>query len=339
MASPAISLIVPLYCVEDYIKDCIDSLKAQTFCDFEVICINDGSPDNSCKIAQECAGDDERFVFVEQENAGLSAARNTGIDHAKGTYLMFLDSDDMLIPEALELLEGTARAYDLDYLDFTAHTFYEDEFMRLNNNEDAFEQRSSILGTFTGPDLFVRYQSMDEYFCPSCFHFFKRSLLEKKRLRFRTGMIHEDELFSPLLIARAKRAQYLNIPLYLRRMRADSIMTSTRGIKNVHGMMIASHELEKWMREYAYAHMQEEHYDEAFLGAFAQRIAFLRSLMVEDAARINIQALEQFKKELPLSLKLDFEMHIKGGFMIREQTNTRIGQIYLYAKEILLGKV
>ena len=337
MTSPAISLIVPLYCVEPYIQDCISSLKEQTFADFEVVCINDGSPDNSYALAKECAGDDARFVFIEQENAGLSAARNTGIDHARGTYIMFLDSDDMLIPEALELLIGTARAYDLDYLDFTAHTFYEDESMRLSNNEDMFEQRSSIAGTFSGPDLFVRYQALGEYFCPSCFHFFKKALLEKDTFRFRTGMIHEDELFSPLLIARAKRTQYLNIPLYLRRMRADSIMTSARGIKNVKGMLIASHELEQWMRGYALPHADEERYDSAFLEAFAERIAFLRSLMVEDAARVDEKELEQFKEELPLPLKLDFEMHIKGGFMIREQTNTRIGQLYMQCKEMLLG--
>ena len=107
---PRISVIVPMYNVEDFIGECIESLRAQSFKDFEAVCVDDGSTDDTAQRARAAAGDDKRFVFVSRENGGLSAARNSGLDVATGDYVSFLDADDRYAIAALESLIATATA-------------------------------------------------------------------------------------------------------------------------------------------------------------------------------------------------------------------------------------
>ena len=99
---PKVSVIVPVYQCEDYLCACIDSVLAQRFRDFELILVDDGSPDGCGKIIDGYAGRDSRIVAVHQKNGGPSSARNTGLSRAKGEYVYFLDSDDMMDPELLE---------------------------------------------------------------------------------------------------------------------------------------------------------------------------------------------------------------------------------------------
>ena len=93
---PKISVIVPVYKVEAYLQECVDSILAQTFEDFELILVDDGSPDNCGAICDAYAGKDSRVKVIHQENQGLSGARNTGIEASKGEFLTFVDSDDMV---------------------------------------------------------------------------------------------------------------------------------------------------------------------------------------------------------------------------------------------------
>ena len=118
---PRVSVVVPIYNVEAYLADCLDSLATQTFADLEVVMVNDGSTDRSVEIAEAFAARDERFTLVHQENAGLSAARNTGIDVATGEFLAFVDSDDVVAPAAYELLVG---ALDRSGSDFASGNVY-----------------------------------------------------------------------------------------------------------------------------------------------------------------------------------------------------------------------
>lgn len=355
-SNPKVSVILPIYGVEEFIGECVDSLVAQTFSDFEVVCVDDGSPDRSVEVAREHIGDDARFRFFAQENAGLSAARNHGLREARGDYLLFLDSDDLLVPQALELLYLTACADDLDYLDFTAHTFYESKCMKRVLNEDYFEQRTSIDGVMTGPELFTRYQQLDEYCCPACFHFFARALVAGNagnlgttgasgprgaaglrgaahasrltnagiasdgRLEFVEGIIHEDELFSPLLIANAKRAAFLNEPLYLRRMRDESIMNTRRGLRNVEGVLYVARALEDWLRDYA----QGTNADRAFVRALSERIAMLHWIAVTDAQFASESELIAHESALQGDDLVDFELVVHGGAYAREKTRVEL---------------
>lgn len=108
----AISVIIPIYNVEKYLPRCLDSVLAQSFKDLQIICVNDGSKDDSLNILNDYAQKDDRILIISQENKGLSGARNTGLDAAKGKYIFFLDADDYLHPQALETFYNIALKTD-----------------------------------------------------------------------------------------------------------------------------------------------------------------------------------------------------------------------------------
>ena len=112
---PKISVIIPVYNVEEYLRECLDSIVNQTLKDIEIICVNDGSPDNSLGILNEYASQDNRFVIINQQNQGLSASRNNGLDVAKGDYVAFIDSDDYLLNnDYFEKLLEACEKYNAD---------------------------------------------------------------------------------------------------------------------------------------------------------------------------------------------------------------------------------
>lgn len=115
---PKISVIIPCYKVEKYLSECLDSVLAQTFTDFEVICVNDGSPDKCADILAEYARKDRRIKILSQENQGLSVARNNGLKQAAGDYVCFIDSDDFIHPQYLELAYAAAQKYRADLVSF-----------------------------------------------------------------------------------------------------------------------------------------------------------------------------------------------------------------------------
>ncbi|MCM1338112.1 MAG: glycosyltransferase, partial [Muribaculaceae bacterium] len=122
-----VSIIVPVYNVEAYLRQALDSILCQTFTDIEVICVNDGSTDSSLKILQKYAQKDKRFVIINQNNSGVSVARNKGLDSATSDYVMFLDSDDYLLPEAVETAYQKISAENGDIGIFGFYDLLEDE--------------------------------------------------------------------------------------------------------------------------------------------------------------------------------------------------------------------
>ena len=101
--SPVVSFVIPVYKVERYLRRCLDTVLAQTFTDWEAVCVNDGSPDSCLDILREYAGKDSRFVIIDKENGGLSDARNAGLEHCRGEWVVFVDSDDFIHPQTLEI--------------------------------------------------------------------------------------------------------------------------------------------------------------------------------------------------------------------------------------------
>ncbi len=126
---PAISVIIPVYNVEKYLRRCLDSVLNQTFSDWEAICVNDGSPDNSATILNEYASRDKRFKVINKENGGLSDARNVGMQHAHGEYILFLDSDDFIHPQTMEITHFFAMRDGTDIVSFTYDRIYRPQLM------------------------------------------------------------------------------------------------------------------------------------------------------------------------------------------------------------------
>lgn len=126
---PAISIIIPVYNVEKYLRRCLDSVLNQTFTDWQAICVNDGSPDNSAEILAEYAARDKRFIVITKENGGLSDARNAGLPYAEGEYIMYLDSDDFIHPQTMEIAYFLAKRDGSDMVSFTYDRLYRAQLM------------------------------------------------------------------------------------------------------------------------------------------------------------------------------------------------------------------
>ena len=126
---PAISIIIPMYGVEKYLRRCLDSVQNQTFKDWQAICVNDGSPDKSGEIAREYAARDKRFIVVDKENGGLSDARNAAIPYVTGDYILYLDSDDFIHPQTMEIAYSLALRDGSDIVSFTYDRIYRPQLM------------------------------------------------------------------------------------------------------------------------------------------------------------------------------------------------------------------
>lgn len=183
-----VSIIVPIYNVERYLNRAIDSIIKQTFTDYEIILINDGSTDNSFSIAQEYVEKyPERIRLITQKNAGLSAARNRGIDEALGEYVCFIDSDDFIKPDMIERLYNQISSKKADmaicgvtkYIEETGYT-YEDT--RDYDEDKVFDSEYCIR-------QFLLDQQVDGY---ACNKLFKKSLFTENNIRFPMGKMFED---------------------------------------------------------------------------------------------------------------------------------------------------
>lgn len=127
--APKISIIIPMYNVEKYLTRCLDSVKNQTFDDWVAICVDDGSPDKSGEIAEGYAKNDKRFIVVHKENGGLSDARNAGMKYVKSKYVMYLDSDDFIHPQTMEIAYKLAEENKSDIVSFTYDRIYRPRLM------------------------------------------------------------------------------------------------------------------------------------------------------------------------------------------------------------------
>ncbi|MBQ2724518.1 MAG: glycosyltransferase [Clostridia bacterium] len=224
-----VSVVVPVYNVEKYLGECIDSVLAQTYENWEMILVDDGSTDGSGAICDAYAAQDPRIQVLHRENGGLSEARNTGLAHSSGEYIYFLDSDDRIISEALAELVGRIEEENADIVYFDAVSFLD------GSDTSEMEQRyirRNAYPTDDGHTVLGRLQDNREYHSAVPLLFMRRSFLSEKHLTFSPGILYEDMLFTYQMYCRAERAAYLNKALYHRRYRSNSIMTSAKTRKN-----------------------------------------------------------------------------------------------------------
>ena len=222
--TPLVSVIVPVYNVENYLKECLDSLINQSYNNIEVIIIDDGSTDNSSNILKEYTQD---FVKVyTQENAGQSAARNFGIDKATGKYLLFVDSDDYILKETIEELVSLMENDNLDLIRFSAEPFSDDVDYDVYSKQYDFSKYFSE-GTVYNHEQFLKI-SANAYSTSPCLYMVKLDIIKDNNLRFIEGILHEDEIFTLELFFNIQSASYTNKQYYKRRYRSGSVMTTSK---------------------------------------------------------------------------------------------------------------
>ena len=173
-----VSVIIPIYNVERYLRDCIESVLAQSFSDIEVILVDDGSPDNCGAICDEYAGKDNRITVIHKKNGGLSDARNAGLDIARGKYILFVDSDDMIKKETVSHLYEYIRREKAQIVYFNAETLYED-FEDRGYTEDLI--RKNHYKTSKGAFILQTQRNNDEFYAAVPLNMFEREFLQKHR--------------------------------------------------------------------------------------------------------------------------------------------------------------
>ena len=214
---PLISVIVPVYKVEPYLSRCVDSILSQTFTDFELILVDDGSPDNCGKICAEYAQKDNRIQVIHKENGGLSSARNAGIDwtlkNSNSQWLTFIDSDDWIHPQYLELLLSGAT--------FTNTDICVCEYTETSNFSD-FEKLNNVNPQNLSPEeFFVNYHiTATVAWCK----LYKKRCFEN--IRYPVGKLHEDEYTTYKILFEKNYISYLKVPLYFYYTNSDSIVRS-----------------------------------------------------------------------------------------------------------------
>lgn len=228
-----LSIIVPVYNVEKYIETCVESIYNQGLSnnEFEVIIINDGSTDNSLSIANKLAERHSNISLFSQVNQGLSATRNHGIQKAKGTYLFFLDSDDLLIKNTLRTLLDTAYSNQVDIL--------KADYIKANNQEIS-ESTYGITSQIpinpivkTGEQGFIEdYNPMYSY---AVLNFYRREFIISQKLYFLEGKYFEDVAYTIEAYIKAKRFIATPLKFYIYRQNDSSIM-ATMNVKKLYSM-------------------------------------------------------------------------------------------------------
>ncbi len=219
-----ISVIIPVYNVEEYLRECIDSVLNQTYQNFEIILVDDGSTDSSGTICDEYVDKDDRVSVVHQKNAGPSKTRNTGLENATGKYIYFLDSDDYIEKNTLELLINTAESNDADIVFFDALSFADDG--------SEIKQGYFVNGTYeskSGYEMLTELHNNKDYHCSVVLLFINRTLLNSNNIRFlESAYCSEDMLFTYKVFCSSKKSAQCKHTLYHRRYRSFSIVTSKK---------------------------------------------------------------------------------------------------------------
>ncbi|MCA9766821.1 MAG: glycosyltransferase [Carnobacterium sp.] len=218
---PLVSVIVPVYNVEAYIEECLDSIIHQAYQELEIIVVEDGSTDKSREKIQPYLSD-KRIKFVEQKNKGLSGARNTGMAKATGTYILFVDSDDYIDVEMLTKIVPIMEENQLDLIRFNGMAFTDGMEKTINQKYYDFSHRL-IENHIYKEDSFKA--NSKTFVSPVYLYLTRRSVLIENNLLFREDIIHEDELFTPQVFIHIKTMMYVNAFYYYRRYRENSIMT------------------------------------------------------------------------------------------------------------------
>jgi len=240
-----VSVIIPVYNTEEYIRQTLISACNQTLREIEIICINDGSTDNSEEIIRECAKGDSRIKIIKELNSGQSVARNTGITNARGKYLYFLDSDDLIEPETLELCYELCEKGKYDFVTFDSDIYNPDNIPIGNSLK--YNRSCSLLEKicYTGLES-ISLQLVKMDYTPSVpLLFISLDYINNNKLSFKAGIIHEDQLFTALLYIKSKRMAYICKNLFHRRIRQNSIMAKSFSWKNVQGYLTVTDELVK----------------------------------------------------------------------------------------------
>ena len=216
-----VSIIVPVYNVEKYLSKCLESLINQTLKDIEIVCVNDGSTDNSLSILKEYANKDSRIKIIDKQNEGVSVARNTGINAATGKYLMFADSDDYLVENACEKALNTIEHNNSDICIFGHYDLVDGKLVKSSVNKDIIKAQKQNNQTYTDFSINI----WDKIY--------NREFLIRNSINFIPNLkTSEDVIFNFICQFNNPNVSYSTEPLYVYRLTRENSATSKSYIKS-----------------------------------------------------------------------------------------------------------
>ena len=219
-----VSIIVPVYNVEEYLPVCIDSMMHQGELRLEIILVDDGSTDRSGAIADQYAQKDRRITVLHQANGGASAARNAGFELAQGEYIVFIDSDDWVKEDSLDELYREAVNHQADVVMGNLLYFRNNEVIDSHLNPIPQEILNS---TLSGKECFIRLVQARAYPPMAVNYIYRRKYLKTIQARFEEGFMAEDELWTPVVLCQAEKMAVVDIDFYFYRQRESSVMHTT----------------------------------------------------------------------------------------------------------------
>ena len=258
MENGVISIIVPIYKVEDTLDKCVKSLMQQTYKDIEIILVDDGSPDRCPEICDKYAKLDNRIKVIHKENGGLSDARNTGLKAASGYYIMYVDSDDYLETDACKRLLDNMQP-DVD--------FVVGAIRQVRGQKIIYQRHTNLISEkkYSSKFFVIKSIQKNEWFAPAVLNLYKRNFLLSNQLFFKIGYYYEDMEILLRLYLSAKNIVYVDYPFYNYIIRENSIMTSNITEKK-RKMAIAIYS--EWMR--IILDIQDEEYQKYLFGILSK---------------------------------------------------------------------
>lgn len=229
---PKVSVIVPIYKVEKYIHQCVKSIVSQTYPNIEIILVNDGSPDNCGKIAEQYAEQDNRITVIHKENGGLSDARNVGIQYVTGEYIIFVDSDDWLELDMIEKLVNISLTYKADVVQSAFYYAYE-EHLLFDHRYFSKKDPPLILDNKSLMFELVNNEKVKNF---AWGKLYRSSLIQD--IHFKKGVLFEDVFWAHQVMHKVNTYVLVHDPLVYYRQRSDSIVATytTRNLDIIKGL-------------------------------------------------------------------------------------------------------
>lgn len=276
------SFIVPVYNTEKYLKKCLDSLVNQTYKDFEIIVVNDGSTDKSSSIISKYQKKYKNIIVIDKENEGLSMARNRGVQKSSGKYIIFVDSDDYVSNKLLE--EVDKKIDDSDILRFQIAT-EDEEYIKINEyHEEGFE-------SMCGYDAF-KYLSSYHFVEPAWCYVIRKNYYIENKFSFKKGVYHEDFGLIPYVIYKARKVKSIDFIGYYYIQRNGSIMNNNdykKTVKKAFDML----EQYKTMRLFAKNMDRKNNLDDYFLSYISNSVIVKARELKKDEKKVYINELKK----------------------------------------------
>ncbi len=297
-----ISIIIPVYNVENYIRKCIDSVINQTYKNLEIILIDDGTPDNSGKICDEYAEKDSRIIVLHNENMGLSGARNCGLDIATGKYVSFIDSDDYVDTCYIEKLYNALKSENADMAICKFKYIFEKDYKNINI-KSILPYKTKVFNSEQALNNMYSYSKRAISFVTAWGGVAKIELFDG--VRYPIGKIIEDEYTTYKLYMKCNKISYYNEPLYYYVQRTGSILNSPFTIEKVSMVDVFDEKL-NMLRANAYNHTYNLTLSRYYLMLYFVKAKIIRNKLDYDIKLIDdkISKLDNMSLEHRMSFKI-----------------------------------